>query len=285
MASIQTDKAEVDFETMESGVLAKVFVEAGTTIDCGAPIGILVEDAADVSAFANSTASDFGDANKDESAPAVSEPSSLDSIPTADAPTTSSDSFPEHEVLGLPALSPTMETGTVAKWLKKAGDEIVAGDIICEVETDKATVDFEATDDGYLAKQLCEEGVSLDVGHPIAVIVEDGENLAAFESFTLSHAQSVEEEVEVVSLPKKQEVPEPTPVSQTPAVASTTVAATTTTTTQPITYDGDVSAQWRREVLQRSPLSYSMTASQLRYIDEFGETGMEPLSRGPSKCC
>ena len=265
---------------MDSGVLAKVFVEAGTTVNVGTPIGIMVEDASDVTAFANSNASDFGDASEDE--PAASESSSFDSVPAADTSSASSDSFPEHEVLGLPALSPTMETGTVAKWLKKAGDEIIAGDIICEVETDKATVDFEATDDGYLAKQLCEEGVSLDVGHPIAVIVEDGGDLAAFESFTLSHAQNVEEEAPVAP---QEVVSQSTPVpAATPTPTTTTT--TTTTTTQPITYDGDdVSAQWRREVLQRSPLSYPMTASQLRYIEEFGETGMEPLSRGPSKCC
>ena len=268
---------------MDSGVLAKVFVEAGTTVNVGTPIGIMVEDASDVTAFANSNASDFGDASEDDPVVA-SESSSFDSVPAADTSTASSDSFPEHEVLGLPALSPTMETGTVAKWLKKAGDEIIAGDIICEVETDKATVDFEATDDGYLAKQLCEEGVSLDVGHPIAVIVEDGGDLAAFESFTLSHAQNVEEEAPVA--PPQEVVSQSTPVpAATPTPTPTpTTTTTTTTTTQPITYDGDddVSAQWRREVLQRSPLSYSMTASQLRYIEEFGETGMEPLSRGPS---
>jgi len=66
--------------------------------------------------------------------------------------------LPDHEVVGLPALSPTMETGTIAKWNKKEGDKITAGDIICEIETDKATVDFEAQDDSYLAKILKPEG-------------------------------------------------------------------------------------------------------------------------------
>ena len=62
--------------------------------------------------------------------------------------------FPSHEILPLAALSPTMETGGVARWLKEEGDAIKAGDIVLEIETDKATVDFEAQDDAFLAKIL-----------------------------------------------------------------------------------------------------------------------------------
>ena len=60
----------------------------------------------------------------------------------------------------MPALSPTMEEGTLAKWLKKEGDEISAGDIIAEIETDKATMEFEAVDEGTLGKILVAEGTS-----------------------------------------------------------------------------------------------------------------------------
>jgi pyruvate dehydrogenase E2 component (dihydrolipoamide acetyltransferase) len=67
-------------------------------------------------------------------------------------------SLPDHDVVGLPALSPTMEMGTIASWNKKEGDKITAGDIICQIETDKAIVDFEAQDDSYLAKILKPEG-------------------------------------------------------------------------------------------------------------------------------
>ena len=67
-------------------------------------------------------------------------------------------SFPDHEVIAMPALSPTMETGTIARWVASEGDEVAAGDVICEIETDKATVDFESVDDFYLAKILVEAG-------------------------------------------------------------------------------------------------------------------------------
>ena len=77
----------------------------------------------------------------------------------------------------MPALSPTMEEGTLAKWLKKEGDEVKAGDIIAEIETDKATMEFEAVDEGILGKILIAEGEQgVKVNTPIAVLVEKGES-------------------------------------------------------------------------------------------------------------
>ncbi len=66
-------------------------------------------------------------------------------------------SYPEHTKIRLPALSPTMEQGTIAKWVKKEGDQIVEGDLVAEIETDKATMGLEASDEGYLAKILIPE--------------------------------------------------------------------------------------------------------------------------------
>jgi pyruvate dehydrogenase E1 component beta subunit len=80
----------------------------------------------------------------------------------------------------MPALSPTMEEGTLAKWLKKEGDTISAGDIIAEIETDKATMEFEAVDEGIMGKILIAEGTeNVKVNTPIAVLVEDGEEVPA----------------------------------------------------------------------------------------------------------
>ncbi len=79
--------------------------------------------------------------------------------------------------LKMPALSPTMEEGTLAKWLKSEGDEIVAGDIIAEIETDKATMEFEAVDEGTLGKILVEEGTEgVKVGTVIAMLAGEGED-------------------------------------------------------------------------------------------------------------
>ena len=85
--------------------------------------------------------------------------------------------------LKMPALSPTMEEGTLAKWLKSEGDEIVAGDIIAEIETDKATMEFEAVDEGTLGKILVEEGTEgVKVGTVIAMLAEDGEEVSDVEA-------------------------------------------------------------------------------------------------------
>jgi pyruvate dehydrogenase E1 component beta subunit len=80
----------------------------------------------------------------------------------------------------MPALSPTMEEGTLAKWLVKEGDEITSGQILAEIETDKATMEFEAVDEGTLGKILVEEGTEgVKVNTPIAVLVEEGEDADA----------------------------------------------------------------------------------------------------------
>ena len=79
--------------------------------------------------------------------------------------------------LKMPALSPTMEEGTLAKWLVKEGDEVKSGDILAEIETDKATMEFEAVDEGKIAKILVPEGTDgVKVGAPIAILAGEGED-------------------------------------------------------------------------------------------------------------
>ncbi|HEX8827581.1 MAG TPA: biotin/lipoyl-containing protein, partial [Xanthobacteraceae bacterium] len=83
------------------------------------------------------------------------------------------------EVL-MPALSPTMEKGNLAKWLKKEGDEVRSGDVIAEIETDKATMEVEAVDEGTLGKILVPEGTNdVAVNTPIAMILAEGEDASA----------------------------------------------------------------------------------------------------------
>src|SRR5271168_5149749 len=77
----------------------------------------------------------------------------------------------------MPALSPTMEQGKLAKWLKKEGDAVRSGDILAEIETDKATMEVEAIDEGFLSKILVPEGAdNVAVNTPIAVITADGDD-------------------------------------------------------------------------------------------------------------
>src|SRR3974390_325540 len=80
----------------------------------------------------------------------------------------------------MPALSPTMEKGNLAKWLKKEGDTVKSGDVIAEIETDKATMEYEAVDEGTIAKILVPEGTQdVPVNSPIAVLAGEGEDVKA----------------------------------------------------------------------------------------------------------
>ena len=81
----------------------------------------------------------------------------------------------------MPKLSDTMTVGTVVKWHKQVGDEVSNGDILAEVETDKATMELENFDDGVLLQLLAEEGDEVEIGKPLAVVGEQGEQLPVFE--------------------------------------------------------------------------------------------------------
>lgn len=114
--------------------------------------------------------------------------------------------FPPHTVVSMPALSPTMTSGNIGAWQKQPGDTLAPGDVLVEIETDKAQMDFEFQEDGVLAKILKESGEKdVAVGNvrdyclwilaftnvcakPIAVMVEEGTDISPFESFTLDDA-------------------------------------------------------------------------------------------------
>lgn len=92
-----------------------------------------------------------------------------------------------HIVLHMPALSPTMDQGSITKWRKKEGDKIDVGDVICEIETDKATLEFESLEEGFLAKILAPEGSKdIPVGKPIAITVEDVDEIKDISADSLS---------------------------------------------------------------------------------------------------
>ena len=108
------------------------------------------------------------------------------------------------EVL-MPALSPTMEKGNLAKWLKKEGDKIKSGDVIAEIETDKATMEVEAADEGTLGKILVPEGTpDVAVNTPIAVILGEGEDKAAIKAIKPSQQQKAAESAPPVQAQKQE---------------------------------------------------------------------------------
>jgi pyruvate dehydrogenase E2 component (dihydrolipoamide acetyltransferase) len=127
-----------------------------------------------------------------------------------------SSDLPEHEFLHLPSLSPTMESGVITRWNKAEGDKISADDIIAEIETDKAVVDYAATEDGYLAKILQSEGSGdLAVGTVIGVTVEEEADIAAFADY--QHADAATAPPAAPAAPPAAPAAPPAPPALAPA--------------------------------------------------------------------
>lgn len=116
--------------------------------------------------------------------------------------------LPPHQEIGMPSLSPTMTEGNIARWLKKEGDKVSPGDVLCEVETDKATVEMECMEEGYLAKILHGDGAKeLKVGEVIAITVEDEDDVTKFKDYKPSKSDDAAAPKEPsVSTPPKEDV-------------------------------------------------------------------------------
>uniref|UniRef100_UPI001F196ACA biotin/lipoyl-containing protein n=1 Tax=Falsiroseomonas oryziterrae TaxID=2911368 RepID=UPI001F196ACA len=112
----------------------------------------------------------------------------------------------------MPALSPTMTEGTLARWLKKEGDQVKAGDIIAEIETDKATMEVEAVDEGILGKILVPGGTAaVKVNDVIAVLVEPGENADAAPAAKPAPAAAPKTEAAPTAMPAAAATPSVAP--------------------------------------------------------------------------
>ncbi|TYI62355.1 hypothetical protein E1A91_D10G238400v1 [Gossypium mustelinum] len=177
LCEIETDKATLEFECLEEGFLAKILVPEGSKdVPVGQPIAVMVEDEENITKIPSTlgVGSDVEEktAHQDVRNSEKEEEPSSTNIKASD--------LPPHIVIGMPALSPTMNQGNIFKWTKKEGDKIEVGDIICEIETDKATLEFESLEEGYLAKILAPEGSKdVAVGQPIAITVEDPDDIEA----------------------------------------------------------------------------------------------------------
>lgn len=165
LCEIQTDKAVITMEVEDEGILAKILLpDDSKDIKIGIPIAVMVEEGDDWKnvEVPTSTAAP-------PSLPAASKaPSASTSLPT-------SGSGPAGIVIKMPSLSPTMTEGTIVKWNLKEGDTFQPGDVLCEIQTDKAVVAMETDEEGILAKILLPDDTkNVQIGQPIALMVEPG---------------------------------------------------------------------------------------------------------------
>ena len=164
LAEIETDKATMEFESFNEGTLLYIGVQEGETSPVDVLLAIIGEEGEDISEILNG-------ATKEETL-------QEDSLEETTIKTTSS-SIPDGvQVISMPRLSDTMEEGTVASWLKNIGDKIEEGDILAEIETDKATMEFESFYEGVLLYIGVGEGESAKVDSLLTIIGPEGTDVS-----------------------------------------------------------------------------------------------------------
>ena len=166
LAEIETDKATMEFESFNAGTLLYIGIEAGQSALVDSLLAIIGNEGEDISALLTS-----GTASKEEVTPVVEEKATVEAPKSAELPV-------GVKVVTMPRLSDTMTTGTVATWLKKVGDAVKEGDILAEIETDKATMEFESFNAGTLLYVGVEEGGSAPVDTILAILGPAGTDVS-----------------------------------------------------------------------------------------------------------
>lgn len=221
IAEVETDKATVGFEILEECYLAKILVPEGTRdVPIGSVICITVDKPDLIAAFKDLTLDKLA-GSAPAAAAAPPPPAARAAAPAP--PQVPGSSFPAHMKVLLPALSPTMTVGTVQRWEKKVGEKLSEGDLLAEIETDKATIGFEVQEEGYLAKILISEGTrDVPLGTPLCIIVEKESDIKAFADYVETGvAASPPAAPTPVAIPP----PAAAPAAPTPAPAAPSAAA------------------------------------------------------------
>jgi pyruvate dehydrogenase E2 component (dihydrolipoamide acetyltransferase) len=186
LAEIETDKATMEFESFQNGTLLHIGVQEGETAPVDQLLCIIGEEGEDISDLLNGDSSESNekdkasDSNEDSEEKDGDKDSKKDSV---DESSSENDGLPEGVVIvNMPRLSDTMEEGTVATWLKKEGDEVEEGDILAEIETDKATMEFESFNSGTLLKIGIQEGETAKVDSLLAIIGPAGTDVSGIDT-------------------------------------------------------------------------------------------------------
>ena len=247
LAEIETDKATMEFESFNEGTLLHIGISEGETAPVDTLLAIIGEKDEDISAHLG----------------AVEAPATTAETTEKPATEATAQAMPEGvEVITMPRLSDTMEEGTVAQWLKKEGDSVEEGDILAEIETDKATMEFESFYAGTLLHIGIGTGESAPVDSVLALIGPKGADVqAALSAATAAAPATTTKEVATPAAP-----PAPAPESVAPPVAAPSPAPTPQPP-QPTATNGRVIA---------SPLAKKIAAEKginLQMVQGTGEAG------------
>ncbi len=224
LAEIETDKATMEFESFNEGTLLHIGVQEGETTKVDELLAIIGEEGEDISELLNGTSAPE---LTEEETTEIAEEQVEEKESSTDAPATE---LPEGViVVTMPRLSDTMEEGTVASWLKNVGDFVEEGDILAEIETDKATMEFESFNEGTLLYTGLGVGDTAKVDDLLAIIGPEGTDVSGVAENFVAVSPKTEEEEKTVE--QAVETPKPTPTVEktveAPKVESTVPAPTT----------------------------------------------------------
>ncbi|AEE18560.1 pyruvate dehydrogenase E2 component (dihydrolipoamide acetyltransferase) [Dokdonia sp. Hel_I_63] len=240
LAEIETDKATMEFESFNEGVLLHIGIEEGQTAKVDVLLAIIGEEGEDISGLLNG-----GDASaksgEDEASSSDEKKETASQDETNDASSDEEESaddgsdIPEGVVVvTMPRLSDTMEEGTVATWLKAVGDKVEEGDILAEIETDKATMEFESFQSGTLLHIGIDEGETANVDALLAIIGPEGTDVSSVVKSggaNKKEAPKKEEKKEAPKADKKADAPKAAPKKEnnTNSASGSSKPATNTT--------------------------------------------------------
>lgn len=211
LADIETDKATMEFESFQDGVLLYQGVEQGKGAPVDGILAILGKEGEDVSALikdASSTSSNPAPA-KEENKKEAAEKQTAESAAGNNQSNTAAPQIPSTvQIVRMPKLSDTMTDGVVAKWHKKVGDKVKSGELLADIETDKATMEFESFQDGVILYQGVEQGKGAPVDSVLAILGKGDEDVSAIVAYEKNKTASGNTSKQETAQPKKEAVAE-----------------------------------------------------------------------------
>ena len=203
---VESDKADMDVESFDDGYLGAILTPEGGTAEVGATVAIIVDSLDQVG-------KDVGPASP-AAAAAVATPPPSNPVPSSAAPPGGN-----YEQILMPALSSTMKEGKIVAWSKKVGDKVSSGDVLLVVESDKADMDVESFEEGFLGAILVPDGGVATVGAPVALIVKTAADIAGIQGA----AAAIKSGGFPVAAVATASTPAATPVSSSPPASAAVV--------------------------------------------------------------
>ncbi len=237
LAEVETDKATMELESYEDGTILHIGIKEGDAVPVDGVIAIIGEEGEDIKSLLKDLENGGSSKESTKEASAKEEDTKDSAEPDEQSEEVDTSNI-KATLITMPKMSDTMEEGTIASWLKKEGDKVESGDILAEVETDKATMELEAYEDGILLHIGVEEGDAVPVDGVLAVIGEKG---ADYKALLKAHQQKKSAKTEQKEAPKEEKAPakeEKTTVASPANVANAVPDTKGTDTAQGLTSAG-----------------------------------------------